>query len=167
MPRRNVNTYTAPSVSGLCYNVTCYNYNPRSPRKSLWPYKHRSRECLYVYQSSVSFPGSPAGSIKGHTSWDKWEKHSKGKNLTERRKSREKGKKTFLLPAEFIPHPQNKAGYTATLVTCGWSGAVLEKVTGVSGQEPYAQKPQKCQKSKKGTNRPTNRPTDIAGCRVA
>ena len=32
----------------------------------------------------------------------------------------------------------NKAGYTATLVTCGWAGAVLE-VTRTSGQEPYAQ----------------------------
>ena len=34
----------------------------------------------------------------------------------------------------------NKAGYTATLVACGWAGAVLEKVTRASGQEPYAQK---------------------------
>ena len=29
----------------------------------------------------------------------------------------------------------NKAGYTATLVACGWAGAVMEKVTGVFGQE--------------------------------
>ena len=29
----------------------------------------------------------------------------------------------------------NKAGYTATLVACGWAGAVLKKVTRVSGQE--------------------------------
>ena len=28
----------------------------------------------------------------------------------------------------------------ATLVTCGWAGAVLEKITGSSGQEPCAQK---------------------------
>ena len=41
----------------------------------------------------------------------------------------------------------NKAGYTATLVACGWAGAVLEKVTKASGQEPYAQKAQKRQKS--------------------
>ena len=41
----------------------------------------------------------------------------------------------------------NKAGYMATLVACGWAGAVLEKVTGSSGQEPYAQKAQKRQKS--------------------
>ena len=32
----------------------------------------------------------------------------------------------------------NKAGYTATLVACGWVGAVLEKVTRASGQEQYA-----------------------------
>ena len=28
----------------------------------------------------------------------------------------------------------NKAGYTATLVACGWAGAVMEKVTGAFGQ---------------------------------
>ena len=33
----------------------------------------------------------------------------------------------------------NKARYTATLVACGWAGAVLEKVTRASGQEPYAE----------------------------
>ena len=49
-----------------------------------------------------------------------------------------------------------KAGYTATLVACGWAGAVLEKVTGSYGQEPYAQKAQKRRKSKKGTDQPTN-----------
>ena len=27
----------------------------------------------------------------------------------------------------------NKAGYTATLVACGWAGAVLDKVTMASG----------------------------------
>ena len=42
----------------------------------------------------------------------------------------------------------NKAGYTATVVACGWAGAVLEKVTRASGQEPYAQKAQKRKKSK-------------------
>ena len=61
---------------------------------------------------------------------------------------------------------KNKAGYTATLVACGWAGAVLKKVTRASGQEPYAQKAQKRRKSKKG-DRPTDRRTDIAGCRVA
>ena len=35
---------------------------------------------------------------------------------------------------------ENKAGYTATLVACELAGAVLEKVTRASGQEPYAQK---------------------------
>ena len=54
----------------------------------------------------------------------------------------------------------NKAGYTATLVVCGWAGAVLEKVTRASGREPYAQKTQKRQKSKKGTDPPTDQPTD-------
>ena len=29
----------------------------------------------------------------------------------------------------------DKAGYTATLVACGWAGAVLEKVTRAFGQE--------------------------------
>ena len=62
---------------------------------------------------------------------------------------------------------KNKAGYTATLVACGWAGAVLEKVTWASGQELYAQKAKKCRKSKKGTNRPMDRRTDITGCRVA
>ena len=41
---------------------------------------------------------------------------------------------------------RNKAGYTATLVACGWAGAVLEKVIRASGQEPYAEKAQKHQK---------------------
>ena len=55
---------------------------------------------------------------------------------------------------------QNKAGYTATLVACGYAGAVLEKVTRASGQEPYARKAQNRRKSKKGTNQPTDRPTN-------
>ena len=48
---------------------------------------------------------------------------------------------------------RNKAGYTATLVACGWAGAVLEKVTRASGQEPYAQKAQKRRKRKKSQKR--------------
>ena len=28
-----------------------------------------------------------------------------------------------------------KAGYTATVVACGWAGAVIEKVTGAFGLE--------------------------------
>ena len=43
---------------------------------------------------------------------------------------------------------ENKVGYKATLVACGWAGSVLEKVTRASGQEPYAQKARKLQKSK-------------------
>ena len=42
----------------------------------------------------------------------------------------------------------NKAGYMATLVACGWTGAVLEKIARASGQELYAQKAQKLLKSK-------------------
>ena len=53
---------------------------------------------------------------------------------------------------------KNKAEYTATLVACGWAGAVLERVTRASGQEQYAQKAQKHRKSKEGTNRPTDGP---------
>ena len=30
---------------------------------------------------------------------------------------------------------KNMAGYTATLVACGWAGAVMEKVTGAFGRE--------------------------------
>ena len=52
----------------------------------------------------------------------------------------------------------NKVGYMATPVACGWAGAVLEKVTTASGQEPYAQEAQKRRKSKKGTDQPTDRP---------
>ena len=48
----------------------------------------------------------------------------------------------------------------ATLVACGWVGAVLEKVTRASGKEPYAQKAEKRQKSKKGMDKPTNRLTN-------
>ena len=45
------------------------------------------------------------------------------------------------------PDCNNKAGITATLVACVWAGAVLEKVTRASGQEPFAQKAQKRRKS--------------------
>ena len=30
---------------------------------------------------------------------------------------------------------ENKAGYSASLVACGWAGAVMEKVTRAFGQE--------------------------------
>ena len=65
----------------------------------------------------------------------------------------------YIIPSKNITMQRNKAGYTATLVPCGWAEPVLE-VTRASGQEPYTQKTQKRRKSKKGTNRPTDRPTD-------
>ena len=68
--------------------------------------------------------------------------------------SREKVKNRHLKNALTL----NKAGYTATLVACGWAGA--EKVPMASGQELYGQKAQKRQKSNKGIERPTIRPTD-------
>ena len=52
---------------------------------------------------------------------------------------------------------KNKAGYTAILVAFRWAGAVLEKLSRASGQEQYAQKAKKHQKSKRG---PINQPTD-------
>ena len=42
---------------------------------------------------------------------------------------------------------RNKAGYTATLVACGWAEAIFE-VSGAFGQEQFSQKPQKRRKSK-------------------
>ena len=33
------------------------------------------------------------------------------------------------------PIQRNKAGYTATLVACGWARIVMEKVTGAFGKE--------------------------------
>ena len=41
---------------------------------------------------------------------------------------------------------RNKAGYTATLVACGWVGAMIEKVTGAFGQEQWAQNAQRQKK---------------------
>ena len=52
----------------------------------------------------------------------------------------------------------NKAGYTAFLVACGW--AVIVKVTRAFGQEQWAQNTQKRRKSNMGTNRPTDIWTD-------
>ena len=55
----------------------------------------------------------------------------------------------------------NKAGYMATLVACGWAGAVLEKVTRASGQEPYTKKLKNAKEVKmEPTSRPTNLPTN-------
>ena len=55
---------------------------------------------------------------------------------------------------------RNKAGYTATLVACGWAGAVLEKVTRASGRSRMLKKLKNAEKVKKGTDRPTDQPTD-------
>ena len=41
-----------------------------------------------------------------------------------------------------------KAGYTATLVACGWAGAVNEKVTGAFGQELRAKNAKKVKVAK-------------------
>ena len=49
-------------------------------------------------------------------------------------------RKASIFLAKITMQRENKAGYTATLVACGWAGAVLEKVTKASGQERYAQK---------------------------
>ena len=57
---------------------------------------------------------------------------------------------------EWFPAISNKAGYAAAQVACRWAGAVLEKVTRVSGQELYAQKAKKRQESKKGMDQPTD-----------
>ena len=72
----------------------------------------------------------------------------------ENKKKREKGKKErkkttniFAETRQKASLGRNKAGYTATLVACGWAKAVLEKVTRASGQEPYALKAQKRRKS--------------------
>ena len=71
----------------------------------------------------------------------------------------------LFIPLSDINLRENKARHTATLVACGWAGAVLEKVTRAVGQEPFAQKAQKRQKNKKRdqpTYQPTNQPTDQA-----
>ena len=49
----------------------------------------------------------------------------------------------------------------ATLVTCGWAGAAMVKVTGASGQGQLAQNAQKSQKwgpTKQLTDQPSNQP---------
>ena len=77
-----------------------------------------------------------------------------------------------MIPPPFWIKPI-RSGYMATLVACRWAGAVLEKVTRASVQEPYAQKRRKVKRgptnwtTDRSTDRPTDRPTDIAGCWVA
>ena len=61
----------------------------------------------------------------------------------------------------------NKAGYTATLVACGWAGAVFELLKHL-GKCSEAKDRKNIKKVKWGptnqpTNRPTNRPTDQHG----
>ena len=53
----------------------------------------------------------------------------------------------------------NKAGYTATLVACGWEGAVFELLKHL-GKCSEAKDRKNIKKSKMGTNRPTNQPTN-------
>ena len=55
---------------------------------------------------------------------------------------------------------ENKAGYTATLVACGWAGVVIKKVTEAFWRERSAQNAQECKKTRKGTNRLTDRLTN-------
>ena len=56
---------------------------------------------------------------------------------------------------------KNKAGYTATLVACGWAGAVMEKVTGELGRSSELKTLKNAKKVKWGPNdRPTDRPTN-------
>ena len=66
---------------------------------------------------------------------------------------------------------ENKAGYTATEVTCGCAEAIFE-VTRPCWQEQWGQRNKIIKKSKvwptdRPTDQPTDRPTDKAGCRVA
>ena len=59
---------------------------------------------------------------------------------------------------------ENKAGYTATPVACGWAGAIIE-VSGTFGQEQKGQTPNNAEKVK--CDGRTDERTDKAGCRVA
>ena len=66
---------------------------------------------------------------------------------------------------------RNKAGYTATLVACGWAGAVFELLKHLA-RSSEAKDRKNIKKVKWGpTNRPTDQPTDRrtdkAGYRVA
>ena len=53
----------------------------------------------------------------------------------------------------------DKAGYTATLVACGWAGAVFEFLERF-GKCSEAKDHKNIKKSKMGTDQPTNRLTD-------
>ena len=60
----------------------------------------------------------------------------------------------------------NKAGYTATSVACGWAGAVFELLKHLA-RSSEAKDRKNIKKSKMGTDQPTDRRTDKAGYRVA
>ena len=62
---------------------------------------------------------------------------------------------------------ENKAGYTATLVACGWAGAVFELLKHL-GKCSEANDRKNIKKVKWGpTDQPTDRRTDKAECSVA
>ena len=62
---------------------------------------------------------------------------------------------------------QNKAGYTASPVACGWAGAVFELLKHL-GKCSEAKDRKNIKKVKWGpTDRPTDQRTDKAGCSVA
>ena len=63
---------------------------------------------------------------------------------------------------------ENKAGYTATPVACGWAGLYLRSLHHL-GRSSEAKDRKKTKKVKCGgrTNGPTDQRTDKAGCRVA
>ena len=88
------------------------------------------------------------------------EKKSKGLEMGEEIKGGKREKTKIWGKYNFCQY-HNKTGFTATLVACGWAGAVLEKVSRAPWQEQSAQKAQKRRKSKKGTNRPTDRHSGV------
>ena len=74
----------------------------------------------------------------------------------------------YLFEIEVLLPLFDKHGTLQNNEACGSAGAVLEKVTRASGQEPHVQKAQKAEKVKRGptdqptdqsTDRPTDRPT--------
>ena len=69
-------------------------------------------------------------------------------------------KNNIRVSKDFTCAKQNKAGYTATSVACGWVGAVFELLQHLA-RSSEAKDRKNIKKVKWGpTNRPTNRPTD-------
>ena len=62
---------------------------------------------------------------------------------------------------------KHKVVYTATNVTCGWAGAVIRKANPSIWAGAIMQKPPLMPKKITRTDGSTDRPTDIAGYRVA